>query len=88
MLVWIFSGKRVPLNRLSVPTRVWVAIIVVALGFAAAHIPKWLEIAPPTVGLMSSVVVLNGIGGVVFGYLFARFGIESAILSHFAANVV
>ncbi len=88
LLVWILSRKWFPLARSSLATRILVAIILVALGFAVAHLPKWLEIASPTFGLVSSVVVLNGIGGLVFGYLYSRFGIESAIVSHFAGDVV
>jgi hypothetical protein len=88
LLVWILSGRWHVLSQASVPMRIRVAIVFVALGFAAAHLPKWLEFAPLSASLVSSVLVLNGIGGLAFGYVFMRFGIESAILSHFAADVV
>jgi len=88
LLVWVLSWKRLPASRWSVSTRVWIAITLVALGFAVAHLPKWFALAAPSIELVASVVVLNGIGGLAFGFLFWRVGIEAAILGHFAADAV
>lgn len=35
-----------------------------------------------------ATLVLNGIGGLVFGWLFWTFGLESAILGHFLADAI
>jgi hypothetical protein len=32
--------------------------------------------------------VLNGIGGIVFGWLYWRNGLESAMTAHFSADIV
>jgi membrane protease YdiL (CAAX protease family) len=33
-------------------------------------------------------IVLNGLAGVAFGYLYFTRGLESAIVSHFSADIV
>jgi hypothetical protein len=66
----------------------WGPIGLVALGFAAAHLPRWLASAPASALLVGTVLVLNGVGGVVFGTLYVRRGLEAAILAHVAADLV
>ena len=34
------------------------------------------------------VVEVNGVAGMILGYLYWRWGIESAVLAHFAADMV
>jgi membrane protease YdiL (CAAX protease family) len=33
-------------------------------------------------------VLLNGVGGLVFGWFFCKHGLESAMLAHFGADLV
>ncbi|MCA9910883.1 MAG: CPBP family intramembrane metalloprotease, partial [Anaerolineae bacterium] len=33
-------------------------------------------------------LVLNGVGGVVFGWLYWRYGLEWAMIAHFAADMI
>jgi len=37
---------------------------------------------------LGAVVLLNGLGGLVFGIVYVRRGIEAAMLAHFSADVV
>ena len=66
----------------------WSAIAVSSLVFAAVHLPAWVATTNPTGVLIASVLTLNGVAGMVLGYLYWRWGIESAVLAHFAADMV
>lgn len=66
----------------------WSAITVSSLVFAAVHLPAWLATTDPNAILIASVLTLNGVAGMVLGYLYWRWGIESALLAHFAADMV
>jgi hypothetical protein len=67
----------------------WTANILFALTFGAAHLPTEAAIGLPLNPLViTSTLVLNGIGGLVFGWLFWTFGLESAILAHILADII
>jgi len=70
------------------PVASWSAITASSLVFAAVHLPAWLATTNPTAVLIASVLILNGVAGMVLGYLYWRWGIESALLAHFAADMV
>jgi membrane protease YdiL (CAAX protease family) len=68
---------------------VWLAIAVSALIFAAGHLPA----ASVLLGAMDVAVVVFVIGvntafGLLFGYLFWRHGLESAMIAHALAHAV
>jgi membrane protease YdiL (CAAX protease family) len=76
-------------GRLSAAGTIRIAVAVTALLFAAAHLPRWAEIVGGASWLVLGVVLLlNAIGGMVFGVVYVRRGIEAAMLAHFAADVV
>jgi hypothetical protein len=66
----------------------WGAIVVAALLFGALHLPATAAIAPLTPMLVLRALLLNGIAGVVFGFLFWRYGLETAMLAHASAHLV
>ena len=69
------------------PIVFWTANILFALAFGAAHLPTEAAIGLPLNPLVvTATLVLNGIGGLVFGWLFWMFGLESAMLAHFFAD--
>jgi membrane protease YdiL (CAAX protease family) len=64
---------------------IWIAIVVSALLFGAAHLSRWLEAGP---AVMTAVMIVNGLIAIVLGLLYVKWGIEAAILGHFAGDVV
>jgi membrane protease YdiL (CAAX protease family) len=66
----------------------WVALGVSALGFGLVHLPSWLAVVDPTAVLVTVVLVLNGLGGLLLGQVYWRWGIEAAILCHFAGDMM
>ncbi len=68
---------------------VWLAIAVSAFIFGAGHLPA----AAALVGALDANVVafvigVNTVFGLLFGYLFWRYGLESAMIAHALAHVV
>lgn len=64
--------------------RAWAAIGVTGVLFALAHV--WAAVSPWT---LTFVVVQKGLlAGGVLGYLAWRWGVESAVLAHFAHNMI
>lgn len=85
-LGWRFlqGGTGVPAARC-----MWIAIIVSALLFGVAHLPAIAAQAGSLATSLTAYVVLaNAVLGVLFGYLFWRFGLEAAIIAHASAHVV
>lgn len=72
------------------PTRavLWIANILAAILFGLGHLPATALLVPLTPLVITRAVVLNGLAGLAFGYLYFTRGIESAMLSHFSADIV
>lgn len=85
-LVWV--GAR--LTRATVPGRfvLWAAIVVTALVFGLAHLPATAAVLPLTPLVVARALLLNGLGGLLFGWLYWRRGLLAAMMAHFSADVV
>ncbi|MBN1438570.1 MAG: CPBP family intramembrane metalloprotease [Anaerolineales bacterium] len=67
----------------------WAANVLSTLVFGALHIPNLMLIGVPVdAATVLSTLAMNGMIGLLFGWLYWRYGLESAIASHFAADVV
>ena len=66
----------------------WLANILSAILFGLGHLPATKRITPLTKLVIGRAVILNGIPGLVFGYLFLQYGLETAMLTHFFLDVV
>lgn len=67
---------------------IWVSVILVAIVFGLGHLITTSAIMDITPLVVLRAVLLNGIAGVVFGWLFYRKGLEFAMISHFSADIV
>lgn len=76
-LAWLLRGRAT-----------WLAIVVAALVFGAGHLPAVATLAPLTPLLVARTLVLNALGGVAFGWLSWRRGLEAGMVAHFAADLV
>jgi membrane protease YdiL (CAAX protease family) len=61
---------------------------VVAVLFGIGHLPAAMRLMPITPATTVYIVSLNGIATLVFGYLYWRHGLGSAMLAHFSADIV
>jgi len=66
----------------------FIALVASAALFGLAHLPAWLATAHATPPLVGTVLLLNGLGGVMFGWLFWRWGLPYAIVCHFVADII
>ena len=67
---------------------VWIANILAAVLFGLGHLPTMALLVPLTPLVITRAVVLNGLLGIVFGWLYWKRGLESAMISHFSADIV
>jgi membrane protease YdiL (CAAX protease family) len=70
------------------PVLAWVAIVIAALAFGAGHLPAAAQVWPLDAVVIVRTVLLNGVGGLVFGWLFWKHGLAPAMLAHFGADLV
>ena len=67
----------------------WVANILAAVLFGLGHLPTTAAIGLPMDFLVvTRAIVLNGLIGIGSGWLYWKYGLESAMLSHFSADIV
>lgn len=88
LLVWI--GWRVFQKRQSRPTSITfvVAILLSSFVFALGHLPLAVFlVGEATAAIVFFVIVANSAFGVVAGYLYWKYGLESAIISHMLVHV-
>jgi len=86
-LVWVFLR----LGRSPSPpgaALLWAANVISALLFGLGHLPATAQLAPLTPLIMARALVLNGVAGIAFGWLYYRRGLESAMLAHFSADIL
>lgn len=74
----------------TVPTNVLIfSNVIAALLFAVGHLPATVqmfdEITPLT---LCRCFLLNSLGGLCFGYLYRKYGIQYAMMSHAGAHIV
>jgi len=88
LFVWIsFKIKK---TKDGSPTNagIWVSIILAAVVFGLGHLPATSQITPLTTAVVIRAIVLNGVGGIIFGWLYWKKGLESAMIAHFSADIV
>ena len=67
----------------------WIANILAAILFGLGHLPAAASMGIPIDAFfVTHAIVLNGLGGLVFGWLYWTFGLEAAMLSHFTGDIV
>ena len=64
------------------------AVVLAAIAFGAGHLPAAAQLWPLDTVVVARTLLLNGIAGLVFGWFYVRHGLESAMLSHFCADLV
>lgn len=85
LIVWIsskvFKGTK--------PVVYWIGIVIAALLFAIGHFPVvFNSIEEPSIITLSYVLIGNTIGGLIFGWLYWKKGLESAFIAHMFTHVV
>ena len=65
------------------------ANIIAAFLFAAGHLPSTMQMfGEITPMILLRCFLLNGAGGLVFGYLYRKYGIQYSMMAHAGAHIV
>jgi membrane protease YdiL (CAAX protease family) len=87
LIVWVltklFRAERSTENKIIM----WSAMIISAIIFGLGHLPVTAAITAITPVIVLRAIVLNGIGGLVFGWLYWKKGLEYGIVAHFTADI-
>ena len=86
LLVWV--GARLTRTSSPRPIVMWAAIVITALLFGAGHLPTTAALLPLTPLVIARALLLNGLGGLVFGWLYWKRGLLAAMLAHFSTDLV
>ena len=88
LLAWL--GKFVSHTSDGRPTVgvLWTANILAAILFGLGHLPATAALRSITPLVVARAIVLNGLLGIGFGYFYSKYGLESAMLSHFSADLI
>ena len=66
-----------------------VANILAALLFAVGHLPVLLAlVSTPNIWLYLYILLANGVGGIIFGFMYIKRGLECAMIAHLMTHVV
>lgn len=86
LLVWL--GARALRQRRPDRTVLWIANILAAVLFGVGHLPTTAALVAITPMVVARAIVLNGLVGVVCGWLYWRESILAAMVAHFCGDLV
>ena len=71
------------------PVVYWIGILISSLIFALLHLPVLFALLEdPSLAIIGYVIFANSLGGMVFGWLYWRRGLEMAMLAHILTHVI
>ena len=86
LVAWIANRSwRKPVPKLS-NSAFWFANIFAALLFGLGHLPSASLLMTITPLVVIAALVLNGVAGIAFGFLYRKHGLEAAMIAHFTAD--
>ena len=88
LFVWLTFKIKKTKDGLPTDFGIWFSIILAAIIFGLGHLPATSQIVPLTGLVVIRAIVLNGVAGIAFGWLYWKKGLESAIIAHFSTDIV
>ena len=88
LFAWLFGKVSRGAGARPGARALWAANFVVAILFGLGHLPATALVIPLTPLVVARAVILNGLAGLTFGYLYWTRGLESSMLSHFSADMI
>ena len=88
LLVWLCSIIKKTEDGRPADFWFWLSIILASIVFGLGHLPATSQIIPLNAAVVTRAIVLNGVAGIVFGWLYWKKGLESAMIAHFSADIV
>jgi membrane protease YdiL (CAAX protease family) len=88
LFVWITFKIKKTADGHPTSIGIWLSIILASIFFGLGHLPATAQTTPLTELVIVRAIVLNGVGGIIFGWLYWKKGLESAMIAHFSADIV
>jgi len=88
MTLFVFLFVKIFRRKESNSLLVWVSIILVSILFGLGHLPITSAVTDITPMVIFRAILLNGVGGIIFGWLYWKKGLESAMIAHFSTDIV
>lgn len=88
LFVWLLAKITRRLDPLSHNWLVWTSIIAAAVLFGIGHLPATALMTALTPLVIARAIALNGVAGLIFGWLYWKRGIESAMIAHFCTDIM
>ncbi|MBF2050507.1 MAG: CPBP family intramembrane glutamic endopeptidase [Leptolyngbya sp. IPPAS B-1204] len=88
LLVWV--GWKLLKQEAALPSQAIYqgAIVLAAVVFGLLHLPMTATIAPLTFWVILRAILLNGIAGTAYGWLFWQYSLEAAMIAHASFHAV
>lgn len=87
-LLWIVTRFRHTPDGGAATSAFWIINILIGIIFGLGHLPAIQAVTDVTPFLAVRSIVLNLGPGVVFGWIFWKWGLTAAMVSHFSADMV
>jgi len=85
LIVWVAS-KIIKNGKNSI---YWIGILISSILFAFGHFPIVFQaVENPSISLFAYILIGNSIGGIIFGWLYWKKGLESAFIAHIFAHII
>ncbi|MEH7237288.1 CPBP family intramembrane glutamic endopeptidase [Bacillus sp. JJ1562] len=65
----------------------WIGILVAALLFGVGHLPAAFALFGKSKLVVWRTLLLNAVPGILFGYLYWKYGLEIAMIAHFTCDI-
>lgn len=90
MTLFVWAAWKLARSPVAIPPWVYtVGASIAALLFAAGHLPLLYAVMPqPPASLIAAVMVGNAVPGLLFAWLFRRYGLEAAMLAHALSHLL
>lgn len=87
MSFFIWLGMKIFRQKKASKIGIIFSIFLAAIIFGLGHLPITSSLTKINPLVISRAIVLNSVAGIVFGWLFWKKGLESAMISHFTADI-
>ncbi|WP_096186721.1 CPBP family intramembrane glutamic endopeptidase [Evansella halocellulosilytica] len=87
LIVWVIWRLFQRKKAKPAPFVFWVSIILSSLVFAIGHYPATAATTTVTTAVFIRMLILNGAAGMIFGWLYWKKGLETAMLAHIFAHI-
>jgi membrane protease YdiL (CAAX protease family) len=87
IIAWL--GCKIARRKKPNAVLIWIANILAAVIFGTMHFPLATDaFGQLTIAVIANVLLLNGIAGIIFGWLYWQYGLLAAMIAHFSTDVV